>query len=237
MVSLSTNKDMEDYNGWELDSFDKASNFRKFQLDKIRKYIKKKDILDIGSGTGGLINYYLKETDKVSAIEPSPKLKKSLEAKYKNKIKIFSNKKKLKKKYDVILYMDVIEHIEKYNYEIQTIKKYLNKNGLIIINVPAFNILYTDFDKNVGHIKRFSKKDILSISRRNNLKIEKIEYYDSIGFLLIFFSKFIFGKYLKKTNVKNNIKIWDNLIPISKFIDQILLNFLGKSLICVLKKK
>lgn len=236
MVSTSTNKDKGNYNGWELDSFDKASNFRNFQLEKIRKYIKKKNILDIGSGTGGLINYYLKETDKISAIEPSVKLKKFLETKYKKKIYIYSNKKKLKKKYEVILYMDVIEHIKNYNYEIQTIKKYLKKNGLIIINVPAFNILYTDFDKNVGHIKRFSKKDILSLSRTNNLKIEKIEYYDTIGFFLIFFSKFIFRKYLKKTNIKSNIKIWDNLIPISKFFDQILFNFLGKSLICVLRK-
>lgn len=230
-------KKKKDYDGWELDSFDKAKNFRNLQIEKIKKYIKGKDILDVGSGTGGLINYYLKKTNKISAIEPSTKLKKILDRQFKNKIKTFSDKNKLKKKYDVILYMDVIEHIKKYNHEIDSIKKNLKKDGFIIINVPAFNFLYTNFDKNVGHVKRFSKKDISYLSKRHNLKIEKIEYYDSIGFLLIFFSKFIFGKYLKKTNVKNNIKIWDNLIPISKFIDQILLNFLGKSLICVLKKK
>ena len=108
MVSFSTNKDKEDYNGWELESFDEASNFRELQLNKIKKFIKNKDIIDIGSGNGGLINYYLKETNKVSAIEPSVKLKKVLEAKYKKKINIYLNKKRLKKKYDLILYMDVI---------------------------------------------------------------------------------------------------------------------------------
>ena len=85
MVSFSTNKDKEDYNGWELESFDEASNFRELQLNKIKKFIKNKDIIDIGSGNGGLINYYLKETNKVSAIEPSVKLKKVLEEKYKKK--------------------------------------------------------------------------------------------------------------------------------------------------------
>ena len=205
MVSLSTNKDKDDYKGWELESFDEASNFRKLQLNKIKKFIKNKDILDIGSGNGGLINYYLKETNKVSSIEPSVKLKKKLEAKYKKMINIFSNKKKLKKKYDVILYMDVIEHIKKYNYEINSIKKYLKKNGLIIINVPAFNFLYTDFDKKIGHIKRFSKKDVFNISRKHNLKIKKIEYYDSVGFFLILFSKFILRTNLNKSNVKNNV--------------------------------
>ena len=237
MVSFSTNKDKEDYNGWELESFDEASNFRELQLNKIKKFIKNKDIIDIGSGNGGLINYYLKETNKVSAIEPSVKLKKVLEAKYKKKINIFLNKKRLKKKYDVILYMDVIEHIKKYNKEIELIKNNLKKDGLIIINVPAFNFLYTDFDKNIGHIKRFSKKDILNISKKHNLKIEKIEYYDSIGFFLILFTKFFFKIKLNKRNVKNNIKIWDSLIPISKFFDRIFLNLIGKSLICVLKNK
>ena len=133
--------------------------------------------------------------------------------------------------------MDVIEHIKKYNKEIELIKNNLKKDGLIIINVPAFNFLYTDFDKNIGHIKRFSKKDILNISKKHNLKIEKIEYYDSIGFFLILFTKFFFKINLNKRNVKNNIKIWDSLIPISKFFDRIFLNLIGKSLICVLKNK
>ena len=97
--------------------------------------------------------------------------------------------------------------------------------------------MYTDFDKNIGHIKRFSKKDILNISKKHNLKIEKIEYYDSIGFFLILFTKFFFKINLNKRNVKNNIKIWNSLIPISKFFDRIFLNLIGKSLICVLKNK
>lgn len=226
----------KNYDGWELDSFDDAHNFRKFQIQKIKKYIKKKQILDVGSGTGGLINYYLKETNKVSAIEPAIKLKKILETKFKNKIKIYLDKKNLKKKYDTVLYMDVIEHIKEYNNEIYKIKKYLKKNGYIIINVPAFNFLFTNFDKNVGHIKRFYKKDIYELSKSQNLKIEKIEYYDSIGFFLILISKFIFNKNLKVSNIKNNINIWNNLIPVSKFFDKIFFNSIGKSLICVLKK-
>ena len=66
----------KNYDGWELDSFDDAHNFRKFQIQKIKKYIKKKQILDVGSGTGGLINYYLKETNKVLLLNQQLNLKK-----------------------------------------------------------------------------------------------------------------------------------------------------------------
>ena len=96
--------------------------------------------------------------------------------------------------------------------------------------------MFTNFDKNVGHIKRFYKKDIYKLSKSQNLKIEKIEYYDSIGFFLILISKFIFNKNLKVSNIRNNINIWNNLIPVSKFFDKIFFNSISKSLICVLKK-
>ena len=91
------------YVGWELDSFDDASNFRKYQIKKIKEYIKDKIILDVGSGSGGLINYYQKETKNISLIEPSKNLNQKLKKKFKNhKIKIFINKSYIKQKYETI---------------------------------------------------------------------------------------------------------------------------------------
>jgi ubiquinone/menaquinone biosynthesis C-methylase UbiE len=57
-------KKKNQYDGWELQSFDRATNFRTYQIEKIRKFIKNKKILDIGSGNGGLIKYYLKRNSK-----------------------------------------------------------------------------------------------------------------------------------------------------------------------------
>ena len=77
------------YDGWELESFDEASNFRKYQIEKIEKYIKNKRILDVGSGRGGLVKYYKKVTKKISRIEPSKNLISILYRKLKDKKKKF----------------------------------------------------------------------------------------------------------------------------------------------------
>ena len=226
------------YDGWELESFDEASNFRKYQIEKIEKYIKNKRILDVGSGSGGLVKYYKKVTKKISLIEPSKNLNSILKKKFKkDKIKIFKNKLAIKRKYETILYMDVIEHIQDYENEIYLNLKNLKKGGFLVINVPAFNFLYTDFDKNVGHLKRFTKKDFFNLSKKFHLNIKKLEYYDSIGFFLILCSKFLLRYDLKSKNVSKNIKIWNYLIPLSKVLDNLFFNKIGKSLICVLEKK
>tara|TARA_E500000178_G_C16871273_1_gene684534 strand:- start:190 stop:888 length:699 start_codon:yes stop_codon:yes gene_type:complete len=230
-------KKKNQYDGWELHSFDRATNFRTYQIEKIKKFIKNKKILDVGSGNGGLIKYYQRETQNISIFEPSKNLNLIIKKKFnKNKIMIFDKKKQITQKYDVILYMDVIEHIKNYENEIHTILKKINKNGFIIINVPAFNFLYTDFDKSVGHFKRFSKKDFYCLSKKFELEIKKLEYYDSIGFFLIFLSKFIFRFYLKSKDINKNVRIWNYLIPLSKKIDRIIFNRVGKSLICILQK-
>ena len=226
------------YTGWELESFDGASNFREYQFEKIKKFIKKKKILDVGSGNGGLVKYFNRVTNKISLFEPSEKLYRKLKKNFKRKkFKILKKKPNAKTKYDAILYMDVIEHIKNYYEELNLIKRNLKKNGFLIVNVPAFNLLFTNFDKSIGHIKRFTKKDFIFFSKKYDLAIRKMEYYDVIGFLLIFVSKYFFGSYLKSNNLNNNIRIWNALIPLSKILDKVFFSKFGKSLICVLQKK
>lgn len=63
-----------------------------------------------------------------------------------------------------------------------------------------------------------------------------MKYYDSIGYILILVSKFIFSNFLNKKNLKNNIRVWNSLIPLSRLIDKFLIHIFGKSLICVINK-
>jgi hypothetical protein len=130
--------------------------------------------------------------------------------------------------------MDVIEHIKNYDNELKKAVDQLKKGGKLIVNVPAFNFLFSKFDKDVGHYKRFHKKDFLKFCKRNNLKIIKLKYYDIIGFTLILISKYLFKPNHKKFG--SNIKLWNFLIPASKLLDKIFSNILGKSLIFIAQK-
>jgi SAM-dependent methyltransferase len=221
------------YPGWELKYFDKAYNFRKYQFQLIKNHLSG-ELAEIGAGTGIFIPFYKKVTSSITIYEPSVNLFKILKKKYKN-IKIFNKiLNKNNKLFDVIIYMDVIEHIKNYDNELKKAVDQLKKGGKLIVNVPAFNFLFSKFDKDVGHYQRFHKKDFLKFCKRNNLKIIKLKYYDIIGFTLILISKYLFKPNHKKFG--SNIKLWNFLIPASKLLDKIFSNILGKSLIFIAQK-
>ena len=222
------------YNGFELEHFDSASNFRKYQISLISEFIKGK-FLEVGAGKGGLIPFYKKLVKDITIIEPEKKLFNILKKKYSNKkIKItHQTNKDIKKKYDTIIYYDVLEHIKDDLNETKNAAKKLNKNGYLIFSVPAYQAFYSSFDESVGHHKRYNKKDFLKLENKTDLKIEKLVYYDSMGFLFLVLNKLF---YLKQTNLKNKIYLWNLLMPISRFIDFLTFNKFGKSLLCVFRK-
>jgi len=127
-----------------------------------------------------------------------------------------------------------LEHIKEDKSEVIKALASTKKNGHLIINVPAYSHLYSKFDNDVGHYKRYEKKDIKIILKNVKFASLDLKYYDSIGYILVLFSKLILSDY--KKNFRNKIEIWNSLVPISKIIDFITGNSFGKSLLIIIKK-
>ena len=86
-------------------------------------------------------------------------------------------------KYDCIIYIDVLEHIEK--EQTRSTKLYLItpvKMGKIIILSPRTDILYSRFDQNIGHCRRYNQ-ELLSALQSKNLILSEVKYLDSVGLL------------------------------------------------------
>lgn len=227
-------KNKINYPGWELKYFDKALNFRRYQLSFIKKYICG-EVAEVGPGNGVNLKFYESLAKKIYLFEPSMTFIKRLK-KYKNKkIKIINSFfKKSKNKYNTIIYLDVLEHIKNDSKEIFSAYSSLKKSGYLIINVPAFQHLYSKFDKDLMHFKRYKKKDFEKILYSLKIYNYKMIYFDSLGYFFSFFSKIFVKNYKKKFGFK--ISIWNKLIPLSILFDRLFFNFFGKSLIVIIKK-
>ena len=224
------------YTGWELKYFDSSSNFRKYQFSLIKEFIGEK-ILEVGPGSGNFANNFLiKVSKKLHLTEISKDLFEKLKIKFelKRNVEVYSKAiSEIDSKFDTICYFDVLEHIENHELEIKEALKRLNKNGKLIIIVPAFNHLYSYYDKSIGHYRRYEKEFFQNFIKKNNLIKKKLIYFDSVGYFFLLINKFVNMK--SESKVGLGTIIWNLLVPISKIIDKILFHKFGKSLICVIQ--
>lgn len=222
------------YPGWELKYFDKALNFRRYQFSLIKEYICGQ-VAEVGPGNGINLKFYKSLAKKIYLFEPSQMFIKKLKKNKNKKIKIINTVfTKSKNKYNTIIYLDVLEHIKNDSKEIMNAYNSLKKNGYLIINVPAFQHLYSKFDEDLLHFKRYSKKDFKKILYMLKIYNYKMLYFDCFGYFFSLLSKIFIKDY--KINFVSKILIWNKLMPLSIFFDRLFFNFFGKSLIVFIKK-
>jgi len=171
---------------------------KKYILDQfLRRNISKKcKILDYGCGVGINLDMLSKYGD-VYYYDNNKLAINYIRKKNKNKKKFFLIKKILdkrnKKKFDLIIASDVIEHIKNDKRAIFHIYNLLKKNGLLLITVPAYQFLFSSKDKTLKHYRRYNKKN-LSLILNNYFNKINLTYYNFILFLpisiLILFFKF-----------------------------------------------
>ena len=136
--------------------------------------------------------------------------------------------------FDVILYIDVLEHIELDRLEVKLAAAHLKDNGNLIILAPAHQWLFSAFDRAVGHYRRYNKAMLFSIAPEN-LQCLKIIYLDCVG-MLASISNRLFLK--REVPNRNQIFIWDRfMVPLSRKLDPILGYTVGKSILSIWTKK
>jgi SAM-dependent methyltransferase len=222
------------YQGKELENFDLANFWRKYIYFQI-KFFLKNEILEVGAGIGSFSKNYEKSFNEITLIEPDKYNFKKLKQNIRNKNIIILNTsiKKTKKKFNCILYMNVLEHIRDHVKEINFAIKKLNKNGFLIILVPAHQKLFTKFDKAVGHYRRYSMSFFKKKFR--NITLEKLIFLDFFGYFLYFFNNLFLKKEVYPSKFK--ILIWDKIFtPITIIIDFLIGYKFGKNILCVYKK-
>ena len=137
------------YPGKELALFDQAKFWRKYVYLLTKKFFGK-NILEVGAGIGSFTSNYYKEDSNITLTELDQNNIEILRKKFANKKNILIENKfknKFEKKFDTIIYMSVLEHIEHDVSEINIALSKLESQGYLIILVPAHNYMYSQFDK------------------------------------------------------------------------------------------
>ena len=227
---------MKNYPREATERFDNANFHINYCLLFIKRFLKG-NVLEVGAGCGSFTRNYLnKKIDSLLLTDLDKNNIHELNQKFKNNSKIKITSKKLnniKKKFDTIIYLHVLEHIKNDKSEIKFALKKLKKNGILIIMVPAHQKIYSNLDKAVGHFRRydfkFFKKNFKSLETVN------IKFLDSMGYFLYYLNKIFFKKEIYPSKFK--IFIWDKFFtPLTMIVDFLSGYRFGKCILAIYKK-
>lgn len=146
-------------------------------------------ILDVGCGTGETMNFLdaLIPNCKAYGVDASPLAVKYAKGRGHKKVYLgVAEKLPFKANFfDAVLFLDVLEHIEKPARSLKEAKRVVKKGGIIIVSCPAMPLLWSDHDTNQGHVKRYQKKDFDQLAAQLDLKIEWAGYFNFFLFPVI----------------------------------------------------
>lgn len=226
---------MENYPVEATEKFDNAKFHRRYCLSFVKKFINGK-ILEIGAGCGSFTKDYIKSKNEITLTETDRKNFSDLKQIFKNNRNVKVSDKTIYNEngyFDTILYLHVLEHIQNDVGEIKEVFKKLNRNGHLIIMVPAHQKLYSKFDKSIGHYRRYEREFFKT--ELEGLKRVKLLSLDSMGLMLYSLNKVFF----EEENFPSNLKIfiWDKVFtPITIVIDFLTNYRFGKCIVAVYKK-
>ena len=79
--------------------------------------------------------------------------------------------------FDLVFLFDVLEHIEDESEFLQSVRFHLSESGSRLINVPAHQALYSDYDRAAGHVRRYSANQLAKVAEENGLKVRALTYW------------------------------------------------------------
>lgn len=161
------------------------------------------EILEVGAGVGQNIEV-LQRYGAVDALELDPIGLEQLEARHDVRTIYESGiPASLTGEWDVICACDVIEHIEDDGTAVQWIFDHLRPGGLFFATVPAFQWLFSDHDRALGHFRRYEADAFDRLLPRDALRLSG-SYFNSYLFPLGVASRALYqiGRWVRKDELK-----------------------------------
>lgn len=222
--------------------FSKATAFNAWLSELVLPWAKG-HILEIGSGIGNISEIILQNNLTITLSDLNPQYCSQLKNKFENRALCkgiislniaeadFEEKyKPLLTKFDTIIALNVIEHIEDDRKAFENCKKLLAPGGRIIILVPAFTFLYNSFDKGLGHYRRYTRNKLSEKMQHAGFNVIHRQYFN----MPAMFGWFISGSIFKmKIIPENQLNFYNYLVPLFKRIDTLFQKKIGISLIMV----
>ncbi|MGH3948010.1 MAG: class I SAM-dependent methyltransferase [Pseudonocardiaceae bacterium] len=140
----------------------------------------------------------------------------------------------LRRPVESVVAINVLEHIEDDAGALRSLAELIEPGGSVILWVPGYQQLYGEFDRKVGHVRRYTPGTLADAVRRSGLDLELVRPVNLLGGIAWWLAVRKGGS---NTPNPKLVAIYDRwVVPVSRALDRVMRVPFGQSVLCVARK-
>ena len=222
-----------------LEVLTEAKNYNRWIADNFYPYIQA-PLLEFGSGIGN-ISELISSYTPLCLTDTDEQLLAHLNDKFSHINDVSVNffditqppPENLVESFQTVIGINVLEHVEDDEKALLHLGNVLKPSGRLLLLVPSKKWAYTELDRELGHLRRYEKKELGEKLAKASFQIEKLYFFNIVGLM----SWIIRDKIQRSGGLRPyQVSSFDTIVPILKFIESKVSMPLGISLIAIAQK-
>ena len=215
-----------------------AANYRRWIVEGLAPYLGKK-VAEVGAGIGSITRVILEHpVDHLVAFEPSSNMFPQLAAVVRSEPRATAvhgvfGAGQAGQEFDSIAYINVLEHVEREREELSAAHAALRPGGHLLVFVPALAWLFSSFDREVGHFRRYSRDALERVVTHAGFEVVESRYFDIAGIVPWYIHFNLLGLGMGR----GSVSLYDRLVvPPMRLLEGAVRPPLGKNLLLVARR-
>jgi len=212
-----------------------APKFNRWMFDRLRPWIGRR-VLEVGSGIGNL-SVFLQDRERVVLTDTEPWYLARLRERFGGRANIEVARLYLPvvdgalaaERFDTVICLNVLEHVEDDVASLAVMRGLLAPGGRVVLLVPALRALYGTLDRALGHVRRYTRSELIAKLRETGLVPRHLEYFNLAGIP----GWWVTGRLLRRSLIPAaSLRWYDALVPLFR-LERLLPWRIGQSLIAI----
>jgi glycosyltransferase involved in cell wall biosynthesis/phospholipid N-methyltransferase len=210
-----------------LDAMEQAPKFNAWMYESVQPWLGRR-VAELGVGRGNL-SKFIRQHEHVLLTDYRTDYLEELRARWHHHPHLQIGKLDMTARADYeqirsfapesVVFLNVLEHIEDDAAVLANLFEVLPEGGRVIVLVPFNMKLYSEFDRQLGHFRRYGENELDNKFRAAGFEVEKQFYFNKVGV----FAWYAANKLGKQSALKPwQLKLYNFLTPIFRVLDRIL---------------
>lgn len=187
--SRFTKKLYKDHGPSVLDALSVAGKFNRWMADTISPYVGSR-VLEIGAGIGNLTRQICPRKPLYIATDIDTEHLEQLKRKFQHRpaVRICrldaespADFAPFEGKVDTVICLNVLEHLERHEHVLESIRKLLEPGGRLLLLVPNGPAAFGSLDTAVGHFRRYTPENLHGLLKDAGFEVEKIIPFNRVS--------------------------------------------------------